>query len=56
MKLKEKNIDTELENKLNEVGVHPDLARIYAQEKLIVLNRSTTSSTNFYHPSYFIRI
>ena len=34
MKLKEKNVNAELENKLNEVGVHPDLARIYAARKI----------------------
>ena len=34
MKLKEKNINAELEKKLNEVGVHPDLARIYAARKI----------------------
>ena len=34
MKLKEKNINAELEKKLNEVGVQPDLARIYAARKI----------------------
>ena len=34
MKLKEKNINAELEKKLNEVGVQPDLAKIYAARKI----------------------
>ena len=34
MKLKEKKINAELEKKLNEDGVQPDLAKIYAARKI----------------------
>ena len=34
MKLKEKKINEELEKRLNEDGVQPDLAKIYAARKI----------------------
>ena len=34
MKLKEKKINAKLEKKLNEDGVQPDLAKIYAARKI----------------------